>query len=222
MSMTNIENIIEDRVIQAIDVWNNNTPSDSGLEKIFDLVEIVLGRVKRNNKPADIYKALSQSGAGKGFHISTMFNHFLMTEEVIRMSWENESFPKDSDQKNGKISCWEHVIPWKQTITRVVEYIEENGKEKIEAEHLIRIFVEGSVKCFVSGKEDRRLEENKLGSSMCGKDVFCRYKKTNIFPIIIKFHDFNCINMKSLLDKLKKKSVSKTYEEYLNEISAAC
>jgi len=216
MNYSQLQQLVDRRVEQAFKALDNYKHLDEGLEDIFTLFDAIMGKVKRGVRPADIAARLGQSKTGKGFHIATMFDHILMTKEAIRLSWENVQYPQGQH-----VACWEHVIPWKYTLTRIENYLLES--DKVDEKVVLKILVEGSVKCFVSGNEDQYLRDAKLNSTMPKGEfvswVFARYESVGIEPVILAHHAFNEGNMKTLLNKLRKFTEAATEAQYIEEIT---
>jgi hypothetical protein len=216
VNLFNLEQAIESRIAKAIEALNNPLFSDPGLEMIFDLLTLVKGRVARGATIYEISQTLKQSKAGKGFHMASMYDIFFVTEDVLKISWEYGKIPTGQ-----RVTCWEHAIPWNFTISRIEELLEKDSALENDAD-LIRILIEGSVKCFVSKDEDDRLNgagiRDRVPQGISKSPVFSRYQLVEIKPLPLKSHDFNKINMKELLDGLRKKSKASSFSEYKNEI----
>lgn len=216
MKYNQLQQLVDKRLDRAYEALNDYKFLDEGLEDIFTLLDAVMGKVKRGVRPADITAKLTQSKTGKGFHIATMFDHILMTEEAISISWDNEKYPNGQ-----KVACWEHVIPWRFTLARIENYLLET--KKAEEKVVLKILVEGSVKCFVSGDEDRRLVDAKLNSTMPKGEfvsqVFSRYESVGIEPVVLSYHSFSEGNMKTLLNKLRKFTKATTNTQYVKELT---
>ena len=216
MNYNQLQQLVDKRVERAFKALDSYKFLDEGLEDIFTLFDAIMGKVKRGVRPADIAAKLVQSKTGKGFHIATMFDHILMTEEAIRMSWKNVQYPQGQH-----IACWEHIIPWRYTLTRIENYLLE--ADAVDEKIVLKILVEGSVKCFVSGNEDQRLRDAKLNSTMPEGEfvswVFARYESVGIEPVVLAHHDFSEGNMKTLLNKLRKFTEATTEAQYIKEIT---
>ena len=216
MNYNQLQQLVDKRVERALEALLDYKFLDDGLEDIFTLLDAIMGKVKRGVRPADITAKLTQSKTGKGFHIATMFNCFLMTEEAIRLSWENEQYPQGQH-----VACWEHIIPWRYTLTRIENYLLQ--VDVADERVILKMLVEGSVKCFVSGEEDQRLRDAKLNSNMPEGEfisfVFSRYEAVGIEPVVLAHHDFSEGNMKTLLNKMRKFTEATTKAQYIKELT---
>lgn len=211
-----LEADVKFRTEKALKALTSSVHMDEGLEGIFSLIDVILGKMRRGESASDISRSLAQSKYGKGFHLATMYDTIFMTEEVLKISWDNRKFPEGQH-----VSCWEHVIPWKVTLKRIEDLI-LNGGSNVER-GLVKILVEGSVKCFVSGDEDSRLRSSGLNSAMPVGEflsaIFSRYEVTDIHPIAISFHDYDAMNMKTILNKLRKTTKAHSFNDFVSEIA---
>ena len=75
----------------------------------------------------------------------------------------------------------------------------------------------------VSGEEDARLRSSKLNAAMPEGEflstIFSRYEATEIHPIAISFHDYEAMNMKTILNKLRKTTKASSFAEFVSEIT---
>lgn len=215
-SYKQLQKLVEKRIARALRAYEDPKFLDEGLEGIFTLLDAIMGKVRRGVRPADITAQMVQSNLGKGFHIATMFDYMLVTEEALRLSWDNEKFPQGQH-----IACWEHVIPWRYNLSRIEDYLLH--AEHIEEKVILTMLVEGSVKCFVGGREDENLRRAGLNSAMPDGEftsyVFSRYESVGIEPKILEYHDFRQGNMKTALNKLKKNTCATTFAQYVNELT---
>lgn len=185
---------------------------DDGLHWVLSFTDAIGGAYKRGRSIDDICYDFGQARKGKGFHTMSAFGVWFATEEVLNQAFNGELL------KGQEEGCWEHVQPFTFTLKRIKKELETNGFDEIT---IAKLIIDGTVKCFVSKKENIKLKKAGLERSLPERftSIFDRYDIVGIKPLALVGHDFNVTTVKNEILKLAKKTKETSAQEFIAEIT---